>query len=236
VLLCRTHRPESPQTEPDHARLSAQFRTVVAVPLDESSAQWLADLQAGGAVRDDAHARLHGLLLRAARAEAGRRSGRIRLAGVELDDLAHQAAADAMLAVLAKLGTFRGDSRFTTWAYKFVMLEVSAKIGRHFWTQKPTVPLDESDWERVPARFGFTAEHEAEWRELMDAFRHSMDHELTERQRLIFKAVVLDGVTLDTLCAELGTNRNAIYKNLFDARRRLRAALVAKGHLHEDPA
>ncbi len=202
--------------------------------LDDSSAQWLADLQAGSVLRDDAHARLHDLLLRAARAEVGRRAGRIRLTGVELDDLAHQAAADAMLAVLGKLADFRGDSRFTTWAYKFVMLEVSAKISRHFWTRKPTVPLDESDWQRIPARFGFSSENEAEWRELMAAFRHSMEHELTDRQRLIFTAVVLDGVPLDTVCLEFATNRNAIYKNLFDARRKLRAALVAKGHLPED--
>jgi RNA polymerase sigma-70 factor (ECF subfamily) len=206
------------------------------VPLDEVSARWVADLQSAGAVRDDAHARLHALLLRAARAEVGRRAGRIRLVGVELDDLAHQAAADAMLAVLGKLPAFRGESRFTTWAYKFVMLEVSAKIGRHFWTRKPTLPLDESDWERIPARFGLDSADEAEWRELMDALRHSMEQELTERQRLIFKAIVLDGVSLDTLCVELTTNRNAIYKNLFDARRKLRAALVAKGHLPEGNA
>jgi RNA polymerase sigma-70 factor (ECF subfamily) len=204
------------------------------VPLDDISARWVAELQADGATRDDAHARLHDLLLRAARSELGRRSGRISLTGVELDDLAHQAAADAMLAVIAKLPGFRGESRFTTWAYKFVMFEVSAKIGRHFWVRRPTVPMDEADWERVPARFGLSSEDEAQWRELMTAFRHSVDHELTDRQRLIFKAIVLDGVALDTLCLELSTNRNAIYKNLFDARRKLRAALVAKGHLPEE--
>jgi RNA polymerase sigma-70 factor, ECF subfamily len=206
------------------------------VALDDISARWLADLRADGAIRDDAHARLHNLMLRAALSETGRRAGRIRLSGVELEDLAHQAAADAMLTVLGKLDTFRGESRFTTWVYKFVMLEVSSKIGRHFWTRKPTLALSETDWERIPARFGFSSEHEAEWRELMDAFRHSMEHELTERQRLIFKAIVLDAVPLDTLCIELSTNRNAIYKNLFDARRKLRASLVAKGHLPEESA
>jgi RNA polymerase sigma-70 factor, ECF subfamily len=192
---------------------------------------WVAELQAS---HPDALNRLHALLLRAARSEVGRRSAFIRLTGVELDDLAHQAAADAMLAVLDKLAVFRGESRFTTWAYKFVMLEVSAKIGRHFWTRKPTLPLDESDWERIPARFG--AEDTAEWRELMDAFRHSVEHDLTEHQRLVFKAIVVDGTPLDTLCVELATNRNAIYKTLFDARRKLRAALVAKGHLPEERA
>lgn len=204
--------------------------------MDETSARWVADLQSDGVTRAAAHSRLHELLLRAARSEVGRRAGRIRLTGVELDDVAHQAAADAMLAVLAKVADFRGESRFTTWAYKFVMFEVSATIGRHFWTRRPTLPMDESDWERLPDRFGLSSEDEVQWRELMAVLRHAVDHELTDRQRLIFKAIVLDGTPLDTLCAELATNRNAIYKNLFDARRKLRAALVAKGHLSEETA
>jgi RNA polymerase sigma-70 factor, ECF subfamily len=201
------------------------------VPPDENSAQWLADLTAGGSVRDDAHARLHGLLLRAARAEMSRRG---RLAGVEADDLAHQAAADAMLAVLAKLPEFRGDSRFTTWAYKFVIFEVSAKLGRHFWLRRPAQPLDESGWDRLPATFGFSAEREAEWRSLFEVLRHAVEHELTDRQRQTFRAIVLDGIPLDALCDRLGTNRNAVYKTLFDARRKLRATLEAKGYLRED--
>ncbi|MEU8235264.1 sigma-70 family RNA polymerase sigma factor [Actinoplanes sp. NPDC048967] len=202
--------------------------------LDDTSERWLADLRADSPTRDAAHARLHELLLRAARAEAGRRSAQVAIGGVELDDLAHQAAADAMLAVLGKLADFRGDSRFTTWAYKFVVFEVSAKIGRHFWKRQPAVALQESDWERLPARFGFSPEREAEWRELLEALRHAVEQELTGHQRHIFTAIVLNGVPLDSLCVELHTNRNAIYKALFDARRKLRAALVAKGHLRED--
>ena len=58
---------------------------------------------------------------------------RSRIGGPELDDLAHQACADAMLAITAKLDQFRHESRFTTWAYRFVILEVSNKLGRHFW-------------------------------------------------------------------------------------------------------
>lgn len=204
------------------------------MPLDEISQQWIAELSAGGVVCDDARARLHALLLRGARAEVNRRANRFVLAGVEVDDLAHQAADDAMVSILAKLETFRGESRFTTWAFRFVVLEVSAKIGRHFWTRRPPLPLDDADWERIPSVFGFSAEHEAEWRELLDAFRHSVEVDLTEHQRRVFKAIVLESRSLDTLCLELGTNRNAIYKTIFDARRKLRAALVAKGLLQEE--
>ena len=194
------------------------------------SAQWLADLQAPGAAGATGRRRLHELLLRAARGEVSRRAGQLRVSGPELDDIAHQAAADAMLAILGKLGTFRGESRFTTWAYKFVMFEVSTKIGRHFW-QRPGVAMDAEDWDRLPAAFGFGPAEQAQWRELIDAVRHAVDQDLTERQRRVFVAIVLNGIPLDTLVIEWGTNRNAIYKTLFDARGKLRAALAAKGYL-----
>jgi RNA polymerase sigma-70 factor (ECF subfamily) len=205
------------------------------VTLDAESAAWLDGLRAGdAATRDDAHGRLHALLLRAARGEVNRRSGVLRVTGAELDDLAHQAAADAMVLVLGKLDGFRGESRFTTWAYKFVMFEVSAKVGRHFW-RHPDVPLDSEDWDRLPGRFGFAdeAHDEVQWRDLLAMLRHTVEHELTGRQRRVFVALVLTGVPLDALVIELDSNRNAIYKTLFDARQRLRSALVAKGYLEE---
>jgi hypothetical protein len=76
--------------------------------------EWVRALSAGGAERERATARLHEMLLRVARAEARRRSGQLRISGPELDDLAHQAAADAVVAITAKIGEFRGESRFTT--------------------------------------------------------------------------------------------------------------------------
>ncbi|GLZ00026.1 sigma-70 family RNA polymerase sigma factor [Actinoplanes sp. NBRC 103695] len=200
--------------------------------LDDVSAQWLAELGATGAVEQAGQRRLHELLLRAARGEVSRRAGQLRVSGAELDDIAHQAAADAMLAILGKLSSFRGESRFTTWAYKFVMFEVSTKIGRHFW-QRPGVAMDAEDWERLPAAFGFGPVEQSQRRELLDALRHAIDQELTERQRRVFVAIVLNGISLDALVVEWETNRNAIYKTLFDARGKLRAALAAKGYLEE---
>jgi hypothetical protein len=121
--------------------------------LDPDSGQWIRVLSGTGSQREAGLARLHELLLRIARAELQRRSGQFRITGPELDDLAYQAAADALLAIDLKLGQFRGESRFTTWAYKFVIFEVSAKIGRHFWAH-PAVPMDAEDWDRLPGRFG----------------------------------------------------------------------------------
>ncbi len=198
--------------------------------IDPDSAEWLGALGGTDRERQAAQVRLHALLLRIARSEFHRRSSHSRVAGPELDDMAHQAAADAMVAITSKLGQYRGESRFTTWAYKFVIFEVSTKIGRHFW-RNPTVAMDAEDWDHLPDRFGLDPARASEWRDLMAALRWAVDEVLTDRQREIFVALVLNGVPLDALVAELGTNRNAIYKVLFDARRKLRAVLVANGHL-----
>ena len=198
--------------------------------LDPESAEWLRVLAVAGSEREAALTRLHGTLLRVAQREVRRRAQRLRITGPELEDLAYQAAADALMAVTAKLGQFRGESRFTTWAYKFVILEVSAKIGRHFW-RRPDVRLDAEDWDLLPGRFGFEPAKQSEWRDLLTVLRRAVDTELTPRQREIFVAIVLNGVPLDALVARLGSNRNAIYKMVFDARRKLRAALAANGYL-----
>lgn len=173
--------------------------------------------------------------MRIARSELARRGSRLRITGPELEDLAYQAAADALLAITTKVGQFRGESRFTTWAYKFVIFEVSAKIGRHFW-RHPVAPLDGEDWATLPAHFGFDPAQEAEWRDLLAAVRRAVDTELTPRQREVFIAIVVNGVPLDTLVLSSGSSRNAIYKMMFDARRKLRAALVANGYLGHDTA
>jgi RNA polymerase sigma-70 factor, ECF subfamily len=206
-----------------------------AAGIDAESAGWLRALAETGAAREAALARLHELLLPIARREVARRGGRLAITGPELDDLAYQAAADALLAITGKVGQFRGESRFTTWAYKFVILEVSTKIGRHFW-RHPAVPLGTEQWERLPARFGFDPAREAEWRDLAAAVRRAVDTELTPRQREVFVAIVVNGVPLDALVVSLGSSRNAIYKVMFDARRKLRAVLAANGYLPDDYA
>src|SRR5215813_9800638 len=204
-----------------------------AAGLDAESAEWPQALAGTGPRREEALARLHGLLVRIARGEVARRGPRLQLTGPELDDLAYQAAADALVAITGKLDQFRGESRFTTWAYKFVIFEVSAKIGRHFW-RHPSVPLDAEGWERLPDRFGFDPAQEAEWRDLLAALHRAVDQGLTARQRRVFVAIVLNGVPLDTLVIELASNRNAIYQTMFDARRKLRAALAADGYIGDD--
>jgi RNA polymerase sigma-70 factor (ECF subfamily) len=201
--------------------------------LDADSVCWLDGLGAAGPVHDATTERLYKLLLRVAKSEARRRSPQLGIRGPELDDLAHQAAADAVVKVVAKVPEFRGESRFTTWACKFAIFEVSTKIGRHFW-RHPTTSMDAEDWDRLPDRFGLGPAEGSEWAALMTALRAAVDRELTEHQRRVFVAIVLNGVQLDALVIELGSNRNAIYKTLFDARRKLRDSLVTNGYLEDD--
>jgi RNA polymerase sigma-70 factor (ECF subfamily) len=202
--------------------MTAAASRVAAPALDPDSEAWLADLR--GPRREAAVARLHDRLRRIAGAEVARRRGRLPFDGPELDDVVTQAADDATLAVLAKLDDFRGESRFTTWASKFAILDVSHKVARHLW-QGGRVQLDPAAWERLPDRLGGGPGGEAETRELLERLRRAVATELSERQRRVFEAVVLNEVPLDVLAVELDTNRNAIYKTLFDTRRKLRASL-----------
>lgn len=198
---------------------------------------WLRDLDAGpdGAGRSrDAERDLHGLLLRTARAEARRRSASVRFRGPELEDLATQAADDAMLLVLDRLGSFRGESRFTTWAMKFVLFEITKKLGRHFWAQ-PRAELDENQWAALPDRAGVAPEASSETAELLTAVRTAADRELTAMQRDCFVAVVLGGTPLEAHAERIGAPRGSVYKAVYDARRRLRSALVHEGYLQEAP-
>ncbi|WP_028048090.1 RNA polymerase sigma factor [Cellulomonas sp. URHD0024] len=198
--------------------------------LDSASAGWLGCLEAAAPDRDGCLARLHELMTRVARRELARRSGQLAVAGPELDDLAVQASGDAMLAVLAKLEEFRGESRFTTWVYKFVMFEVSAKVGRHQW-QRVAPTSSDVDWDRLPDRMGLGPEEHAVQRDLVRAVSRAVEEDLTEHQRRVFVSVLVDGVPLEAVAQGLGVSRNTVYKALFDARRKVRAALVEHGML-----
>src|SRR3954466_3078303 len=152
---------------------------------------WLDALQGTGPVRHDAIARLHDLLLGAARFEINRRrAGLPHLRGNDFDDLAQQSADDALVAVLGKLGDFRGESRFTTWAYKFALLEAAVKVRRRAW-QGREVPLEEEAWAMF-ADEGASVQRSAEGSELLRALREEIELALSPRQRQILIAIALN--------------------------------------------
>ena len=198
-----------------------------AAPLDAESREWLRSLRATGAERDTAVARLHALLLRAARFEVGRRRPALpHLRGGDLDDIADQAADDALMSVLRKLDDFRGASRFTTWAYKFALYEAAVKLRKRAW-QGREVPLEPESW-TVLASGGLAPDEEAEQSELVQELQAGID-ELTPHQRRVLVALALNGVPIDVLADRLNTNRGALYKTLHDARRKLRRHLEERG-------
>ena len=171
-------------------------------------------LRSAAAERDAVLARLHRLLLHVACREAARRIGWLRLSGPDRDDLARQAAADALTTITTQLDGFRGQSMFRTWASKFAISGVSATAGRRFW-QTRTRSLDREDWDRLCS--GLRPDERAERNELLPVLRRAVDEDLSGEQRTVFTAVTLHGVPPGGTA--LGSNRNAIYKALFEARR-----------------
>jgi RNA polymerase sigma-70 factor, ECF subfamily len=210
-------------------RGSTSGHEVVRMRPQRDCERWLEQLRPGHPRRDQTVARLHEVLVRVAFHELSRRRSRLRsISGPEFDDLAQQAADDALMNVLAKLDEFRGLSRFTTWAYKFVIFEVSSKVARHAW-QRQAPSREEPAFERLPDSLAARPGDRLEQREQLQALSTAIG-ELTERQREVFVAIALNDVPIDVLAIRLRTNRNAIYKNLFDARRSLRTTMAAAGH------
>lgn len=195
---------------------------------DVESREWLRCLRADGATRDDALARLHALLLRAARFEVARRRRALpHLRGNELNDIALEAADDALMSLLARLDDFHGLSRFTTWAYKFALLEAAVKLRRRAW-QARELPLEPDSWAQLASSTP-QPDAEAEEQELLTRVLGLIDEVLTPHQRSVLIALVLNGVPIDVLADRLGTTRGALYKTLHDARRTLRRHLTDSG-------
>lgn len=189
---------------------------------------WVADLSTTGSTREEALRDLHGLLLRAAAHQVSRMRG--QLVGVDaqaIDIVVNQAADEATVAVLKKLHTFEGRSRFTTWAYKFALVQAACDVRRTAWRHRD-VELRDADTLR-DRRAG--PEEIAAGGELKEAIITALDTALTPHQRRVAIALLIDEVPVDVLAERLGTNRGALYKTLHDARTRLRAALVASGFL-----
>jgi RNA polymerase sigma-70 factor, ECF subfamily len=201
-----------------------------SAPDDLASRRWVEQLHPDHPRHEQAVARLHDVLRRAALHELHRRRAYLpALAGQELDDVAHQCADDALVNILARIDDFKGLSRFTTWAYKFAIFEVSSKLARHAWQRHPP-SREDFDLAQVPDSLVPRPSEQAERHEQLIVLRKAIEADLTPRQQEVFVAIALNDVPIDVLALQLGSNRNAVYKNLFDARRRLRDSLARAGH------
>ncbi len=189
---------------------------------------WVALLSNPGPAQQDALRRLHRLLLRAARQQVARMPALAAQIGAErVADLVNQAADEAMVALLAKLPTFEGRSRFTTWAYKFAILQAAVEVRRQAWRGREIAldeALDQRDHHPSPEQY-------AEAGDLARAVTAAIGQVLTPHQRRVVIALLVDEVPIDVLAERLGTSRNALYKTVHDARGQLRAHLAAAGYL-----
>lgn len=196
---------------------------------DDESRRWLNQLRSTGPDRAAAIEALFELLRRGALSEAQRRRGSLPPHVVDdLDDLTRQAADDALVAILGKLDDYRGLSRFTTWAFKFAIFELSTTLRREAWRGR-SITIDDAGWDRLGNTMLIDPPAETDGRELLAAVERSVNADLTPRQRAVFTAVVIAKVPVDVVADRHGSTRGAVYKVLHDARRKLRTALEAQG-------
>jgi RNA polymerase sigma-70 factor, ECF subfamily len=198
--------------------------------------EWLADLRASGEVQEAAISDLRDLLLRATLYFFSRNLG--DFGGMNRDEILQRAedgAQEALIAVLNHLSDFRGDSKFTTWAYKFAINIALMTARRERWKGKSLDQLSFSDdgvlFERAmqDKSSGLAPDRFAIQSEISDILREVIEGELTDKQRQILIMMVFHEIPMDEVVQRLGTNRNAIYKMLHDARRKLKNGLQARG-------
>lgn len=202
-------------------------------PAPEDPRGWAAALRATGPAHDEAVGALYELLAREARSEIRRRWANLGYADDDaVDELATQAAYDALLAVLSQLDGYRGDSRFTTWACKFAILEAGARARRRAWHRRDVV-LDSDSWKRLAAP-AERADASPPHAELLAALADGIDAGLTHHQRCVLVALAIDRVPIDVLAERLNTTRGALYATLHDARRQLRNLLDDRGLAFDD--
>ena len=212
---------QAPQGYTRQAAMTAPEKTT-------EPADWVLALATPGPEQAVAMRQLHQLMLRA----AGHQVWRMRAvlpdpSPATVEVIVNQAADEAMTSLLGKLHTFEGRSRFSTWAFKFAILQAATEVRRLQW-QHREVELRDLD---LPAATHDGPEHHAEGNDLAGAVADAMRTVLTPYQRRIAIALLVDAVPIDVLAQRLGTSRGALYKTVHDARVRLRGELTAKGYL-----
>lgn len=199
-----------------------------------SNDEWVQDLSATGAIQAAALEDLRIYLRKAVHIAFQRFPG--YLAGMDDEARAHLAedcTQEALLAVLSQLHQFRGESRFTTWAYNFAVNKAMTAVRRVRWKDVSLEALMDDD---APATAlgretapGANPEQQAQASEAWAVVHQVIEHELTERQRAALRGVVIQDIPLDEVAQTLGTNRNGAYKLLHDARRKLKGKLLERG-------
>lgn len=199
-----------------------------------SNPEWLSQLRAEGTPEQaEAIEDLRLYLLRAVLYFFSQNPGDLRsLARAELEQVAQDLAQDALLTILKNLDEFRGESKFTTWAYRFAINMSLVEARRQRWKnisldkilENPELPDIQFEDKDSP-----DPDRSAQQREVWDTVREVIQNDLTARQRAILTAVVFDDVPVDVVTKEYRMNRNAVYKMVHDARAKLKRRLEDRG-------
>jgi RNA polymerase sigma-70 factor (ECF subfamily) len=196
------------------------------MPTDRTNEEWLTDLQGPDAAQ--AIADLREIVLRGLRAAL---STRIRR---DLDFVVEDFVQDALLKILDNLATFRGESKFTTWALKIAIHVAYTELRRRRWqdVSLQELMLGQDGDEFTPAILTDPdpgPENAAARTSMMDFVSRMIDEELTERQRTAVIAIMIKGMPISEVARRMDTNRNALYKLVHDARQRLQKRMVDNG-------
>jgi RNA polymerase sigma-70 factor (ECF subfamily) len=198
--------------------------------------EWLYALKANGEIQETAITDLRDLLMRATLYFFNRNLS--DFAGMNRDEIlkcAEDCAQEALIAVMNHLSDFRGDSKFTTWVYKFAINMALMTARRERWKGKSldqlpfSSPGTASPWAMADTSASPAPDQSALQGEISHILRELIEQDLTEKQRQVLMLIVFHEVPMDEVVQQLGTNRNAIYKMLHDARRKLKSSLQARG-------
>ena len=189
---------------------------------ERTNEQWLAELRGGNP--DEALGDLYDLLVRGLRAALGSYGGGV-------DAYVEDFAQEALIRITGNLDSFRGESRFTTWAQKIAMNVALTELKRSRWRDVSLQDLfaRREGADRGPADTQLTPEQLAFQNMVLGELRRMVDEELTDRQREAVVAVILEGMPISEVTRRMGTNQNALYKLLHDARRKLKRRMEAAG-------
>jgi RNA polymerase sigma-70 factor (ECF subfamily) len=203
---------------------------------ERTNEEWLRDLAEGAPKRGEALEALRARLQRGLFYYLSRERSDLAAYPIhEIQQMAEDFAQEALLRILANLSAFRGDSQFTTWATKIAVRLVISELRRLRYRDFSLDSLIDGDENRaaetslIAASDADSPELSAEKREVWQRIERALNEALTARQRAAFEALILEGVPLDVVAAQLNTNRNALYKLIFDARRKLRQHFEAQG-------
>jgi RNA polymerase sigma-70 factor (ECF subfamily) len=198
---------------------------------ERTNQEWLDELRGSG--QGDALEDLRALLVRGLRYALADRSG---VTEADLEDFGQ----DALLKILAGLDSFRGESRFTTWAHKIAVNVAFSELRRRRWRDvslQDLIAQHEDEGDFVPAvltDLAPTPEQRTTQQMMLETVQRIILEELTDRQRTAMVAVMMGGMPLEEVARRMGSNRNALYKLLHDARRRLKKRVLALGMSPQD--